>query len=299
MPVYNALPYLGQAVQSVFAQTISDWELIVVDDASTDGSREYLERIADPRVRLFCNTRNMRHSYTCNYGTSMARGTYVAKMDADDMMLPSRIAEQLAMLEGNPDLDVVGCGVFRMRNDGSIVVVRRPPSGHGSIARFFTGPMSLVHGPNFQITDGAIVGRTQWFCQWRYDTGIPYAQDFDLMCRSRHSSRFGNVSEPLYIYRVGSGETSSWVNQTKAVYYKAKSIVRHALRRGMIAEAALGLTALVTRPVAYAGVKMLVHAARGNNSLLTARVAPEDEKALRDGLAQIAGVKVPLRIAAL
>lgn len=295
MPVYNAMPYLEQAIQSIYAQTIEDWELIAVDDCSTDGSREYLERIDDSRVRVFRNEKNMGHSYTCNRAISLATGKYVGKMDADDMMLPNRLEKQLDMLESNRDLDVVGCGLFRFCNDGRVVAVNRPPPDHTRIARMYTGMMSFIHGPNFKITHGAMVGRTGWFQKWKYDKNIPYAQDFDLICRSRATSTFGNVSEPLYIYRVGSGQTSSWTNQTKAVYYKFKSIMKHALRLGMMTDSVLGATTILTRPLAYAGIKMLVHSGRGISNSIADSVAMEDKRALQVGLAQIGKAKVPMK----
>jgi glycosyltransferase involved in cell wall biosynthesis len=299
MPVYNALPYLEQAIQSIYTQTVTDWELIAVDDCSTDGSREYMEKIDDPRFKLFRNGKNMKHSYTCNRGTSLATGKYIAKMDADDMMMPYRLEKQLSMLESNHDIDVVGCGLFRILDNGHIIAVRRPPSEHRKIAHMFTGIRAFANGPNFSITNGALVGRTPWFQQWKYDVAIPYAQDFDLICRSRSHSTFGNVSDPLYIYRIGSGETSSWTNQTKAVYYKTRTIIRHALRPGMLSEAGLGLAALMTRPLAYAGIKIFVHTGIGSNKLFGANVAPEDAKDLREGLEQISRAVVPLKCAIL
>lgn len=84
MPVYNGGEYLEPAVASIFAQTFSDWELIAVDDASTDGSWEYLERIDDPRVRIARNERNMKLSYTVNRGVDMAQTDSGTQDDRDD-----------------------------------------------------------------------------------------------------------------------------------------------------------------------------------------------------------------------
>lgn len=293
MPVYNALPYLEQAIQSIYAQTITDWELVAVDDCSTDGSHEFLKSIDDPRVRVLRNQENMGHSFTCNVGISSATGRYIARMDADDMMLPTRLEKQLSMLQGNPHLDVVGCGLFRMRNNGIVVAVHRPPPKHHEIARLFSGAMSFVYGPSFQLTNGAMFGCTMWFQRWKYDATVPYAQDFDLICRSRGVSMFGNIPEPLYIYRVGSGGTSSWSNQMKAVFYKAKSIAKHAFLQDMT-EATLGVATLFTRPAAYALVKLLVHGPAGTNRLIGNNVTSQDLKTLKEGLEQIAGIDIPL-----
>ncbi|MFC1896152.1 glycosyltransferase family 2 protein [Thermodesulfobacteriota bacterium] len=295
MPVYNAMPYLEQAVQSIYAQTLTDWELIAVDDCSTDGSWDYLQRIDDPRVRITRNNRNAGQPVSSNRGNNMAQGEFIARMDSDDLMLPSRLQKQIELLESSRKLDVVGCGLFRVKDDMSIVAVRRPPANHRRITRLLSGPWSLIHGPNFLMTDGALLGHAEWFRRWKYNSQIPYAQDFDILCRSQRASIFGNIPDPLYVYRIGAGITSSWSSQTMAVYYKAISLMKYGFHKGLILKSLLGLIALIPRPLAYVGVKTFVHGKNKKPVSFSAKVAHEDAESLQEGLAQISKVEVPLR----
>lgn len=295
MPVYNAMPYLEQAIRSIYAQTVTDWELIAVDDCSTDGSWEYLQQIDDPCVHITRNDINRGHSFSSNRGNTKARGGFIASLDADDFMLPHRLEKQIELLESKRELDVVGCGLFRIKDDMSIVRVNRPPANHWEITRLVSGFLSLIHGPNFHITDGALLGHAKWFRRWEYDTEIPYAQDFDIMCRAQWDSTFGNISDPMYVYRIGSGVTSSWNSQTQAVYYKAKSLMKFGFHRGLVLKSLFGLLALIPRPLTYFVVKTFIHGRNKKWGVPFAKVTPEDIKVLHSALAEIAKAEIPLR----
>jgi hypothetical protein len=108
LTVYNGLPYLPQAVESLRAQTFADLELLVLDDGSTDGSREWLQRCADPRLRLVCHGANLGQAVCLNLGLSLARGEFIARMDQDDVCVPTRIERQLAAIARNPRTAAVG-----------------------------------------------------------------------------------------------------------------------------------------------------------------------------------------------
>ncbi|MBV5326811.1 MAG: glycosyltransferase family 2 protein [Chlorobium sp.] len=247
MPVYNALPYLDEAIRSIFAQTYKNWELIIVDDASTDGSWEFVNRIRDPRVRLFRNEINMRGAFTTNKAIDLATGEYIAKMDADDISFPDRIERQVKYLLQNADVDAVGCGLYRVDKDMNLITVNRPPELHKDIIRFISVGRKFVFGPSFPITDGCLVTKKKWFQEWKYNPNIPYAYDFDQNLRSHYFSVFANISEPLYVYRR-VGETSSWLSQTKAVYYKLMSLMKYGFRKSNFGLSMLALISLVLRP---------------------------------------------------
>lgn len=247
MPVYNALPYLDQAVRSIFAQTYENWELIIVDDASTDGSWQFVNRIIDGRVVTCRNDRNMRNSYTLNRGIALASGEYIAKMDADDVSFPERIEQQVNFLQQNKQVDAVGCGLYRVDKDLNLITVNRPPCSHKEIVRFISFGRKFIYGPSFQITDGCLLAKAAWFKRWAYDPDIPYAQDFDQNLRAHFTSIFANIPDPLYIYRR-VGVTSSWVSQTKAVYYKLISLVRYGFKNDIFGRSLLALVSLAMRP---------------------------------------------------
>jgi len=111
LPVYNGERFLFEAVSSVFAQSLSDFELIIVDDGSTDRTPAIVSRFAqsDARVRVIRNDTNKGIIPSLNSGIETARAPFIARMDADDRMHPERLAEQVAFLEKNTDIDVVSC----------------------------------------------------------------------------------------------------------------------------------------------------------------------------------------------
>src|SRR5258708_7569819 len=108
MPVYNAAPFVREAVESILAQTLGDFELIMIDDASTDGSPEILARFTDPRCRLLTNANNLGAAETKNRGIAEARGEFLAFLDADDVATPQRLARQLEWLRAHPAVGLLG-----------------------------------------------------------------------------------------------------------------------------------------------------------------------------------------------
>jgi glycosyltransferase involved in cell wall biosynthesis len=111
MPMYNAAPYVGEAVRSVLGQTFSDFELIVIDDGSKDDSATEVERAAkgDARLRLIRQS-NSGVSVASNKGTELARGEFLARADSDDICLPNRLEKQVGYLREHPDCVAVGAG---------------------------------------------------------------------------------------------------------------------------------------------------------------------------------------------
>ncbi|HWN13623.1 MAG TPA: glycosyltransferase family A protein, partial [Candidatus Dormibacteraeota bacterium] len=117
IPFRNARRSLATAVRSVFAQTHHDWELLLIDDGSTDGSIEVVRRLDDPRVRLLGDASHRGLCTRLNQIAAMARGTYLARMDADDVMHPERVERQLALLQTDPSVDLVDTATFTMDDD--------------------------------------------------------------------------------------------------------------------------------------------------------------------------------------
>jgi glycosyltransferase involved in cell wall biosynthesis len=116
MPVFNRQQYVGAAIESILAQTITDFELIIVDDGSTDQSMAVIQGYRDPRIRLIHFSQNKGVSAARNIGNEVARGTYIAVMDSDDIALPRRLEKQLAFMRTHPDVDICGATV-RWVND--------------------------------------------------------------------------------------------------------------------------------------------------------------------------------------
>jgi glycosyltransferase involved in cell wall biosynthesis len=117
MPAYNAGKYIAEAIRSVLTQDFSDFELLIVDDGSSDDTREVIGRFSDPRIRLL-EQENKGISAALNAGLSAASGRYIARFDADDICLPERLSRQAAFLDANPDYILVGGEAEYVSEDG-------------------------------------------------------------------------------------------------------------------------------------------------------------------------------------
>ena len=167
LPVYNAEKWIGEAIESVLAQTYEDWKLFITDDGSSDGSVEIIkEYLKDDRIVLLVDGEHRGISYRLNQQVAMARGEYFARMDADDVMLPERLALQVKYLQEHPDVDVCGTGA---------------------------GEWTFIHP--------SVMGRTEWFREHLYRSECDGCEDWDLWTRTRNISTFGFLQEPLIIYR--------------------------------------------------------------------------------------------------
>jgi len=112
MTVYNGLPYLREAIDSVLDQSFTDFEFLIVDDASTDRSTQTVESYSDDRIRLFRNVTNIGQNASLNKGLAEARGEFIVRLDQDDVCLPGRIEKQVAFLTANPQISVVGTWAY-------------------------------------------------------------------------------------------------------------------------------------------------------------------------------------------
>ena len=286
MPVYNSKKYLTEAIQSIFAQTVTDWELIAVDDASTDGSWDYLQRIEDVRITVVRNERNLRHPGACNRAIDLAKGKWVARMDADDIILPTRLEKQVAALEGNPQIDVLGCGSFVTDLDLTPKMVWRPVTSDDKIKRVPTAV--------YDMTYGSLVGKSGWWKRWRLDPRAVESTSFDLFFRSHRESTFGNIPDPLYVYRIGN--TTSVKKYTIGMLCRAKTLLRHGYRMGMPFQTTLGLALLVPRPIIFA-IKYYI----GDYTSVippvgqTTKISENDLEFLRTELAKVFATNIPLK----
>ena len=132
LPVYNAAPYVGEAMRSILDQSLRELEMIVVDDGSTDGSADVVRSFRDPRV-TFVQQPNSGVAHALNVAMARARGTFIARQDADDVSLPHRLKEQMAFLHGHPDHVIVGGWSQVMTANGEPVRVQQQPTSDAAI----------------------------------------------------------------------------------------------------------------------------------------------------------------------
>jgi glycosyltransferase involved in cell wall biosynthesis len=194
LPVRDGASTLGGALKSMLAQTFSDFEIIVLDDGSRDGSPGLASAIGDPRIRVLEDGFHLGLALRLNRGIDLARGRYIARMDADDLCFPQRLARQVSFLEGHPETDLLGCRAVVFRHHGDLLGLFPFAESHEQIcARPWSG-FHLVH-PTW-------IGRANWFRRYRYrEPECARAEDQELLLRSFGESRFACLPDVLVAYR--------------------------------------------------------------------------------------------------
>jgi glycosyltransferase involved in cell wall biosynthesis len=193
MPVYNGLPYLKQSVESVTAQTHEDWQCVIVNDGSTDGSREYLEQLSDPRF-VIVHQENTGIAGAVNAGLARCTGKYIARLDADDVAMPTRLAEQAAYLEDHHDVGLLGTQVVPL-GDRSTGPNLRLPLEHDAIMRDLrTGRHAVAHSSIMMRADVLRSVGGYW--------SHAFGEEYDLMLRVGEQARLANLDRVLMHYRV-------------------------------------------------------------------------------------------------
>jgi glycosyltransferase involved in cell wall biosynthesis len=194
LPFCNNRSTLGDSIRSVFAQTFQDWELILLDDASSDGSLELAHSIQDHRVTVLSNNVNRGLPASLNQITQLARGEYIARMDADDLMHPLRIEKQVRYLDERSDIDLVDTAFCTIDSLNNPIGVR----GCGGLD--ISPRTCLAHGV---LNHPSILARATWMRRNPYDESYRSSQDYELWCRTVASGdcRFERLPEPFLFYR--------------------------------------------------------------------------------------------------
>jgi len=227
MPVYNAERYLSEAVESILGQTFADFEFLIVDDGSTDRSRAILERYAarDPRIRLTSRP-NTGYAAALNELLGLARGELVARMDADDVALPERLARQVDYLGAHPDVVGVGTAVHFIDAAGRFLRDRHPGMDHEAIQeRALAGDCALNH-PSVMMRRAALeaVGG--------YHVEFMPAEDLDLWLRLGEVGRLTNLPNVLMKYRQHEASFSEQ-HQRLQLERSAAAVLEACRRRGI------------------------------------------------------------------
>lgn len=196
MPIYNGAAYAPEAIDSILAQTFGDFELLIVDDGSTDGTGALLEAYArgDPRIRLFRNRENAGLTRRLNEGLALARGAYIARMDGDDVSLPERLERQVAFMQANPRVGICGAWVQKIGELG--YGVEHYPSDDADIRCHLLFANVLAHP--------AAIMRRSLFAELglAYDSSYQRAQDYDLWVRAAEHVALANIPQVLLRYRM-------------------------------------------------------------------------------------------------
>jgi glycosyltransferase involved in cell wall biosynthesis len=199
MPLFNGKTYLTQAVESILGQTFGDFELLVIDDGSTDDGPNIVKGYRDPRIRLLANDTNLGIAATLNRGIGLARGKYVARMDCDDISLPHRLEKQFAFMEAHPDVGVCGSRVRRIGAKKGIWKVKARDEAIKSRLLFEN---AMAH-PSVMIRKSVLVENNL-----RYDPALRCSQDYAFWVDLSRHSRLANLEQVLVLYRVHASQIS-------------------------------------------------------------------------------------------
>jgi len=216
MPVYNGEAFLREAIDSILNQTFSDFEFLIINDGSTDSTEAIIKSYNDPRINYHKNEQNIKLIATLNKGLALARGKYIARMDADDISLPDRLEKQVHFMEKNPE--VVACGTWA-ESFGVDNAFVKYEAGHQDIMFKMLYQCHLVHP--------TVIMRTQEVQSFKpqFDFNFAHAEDYDFFVRLGYKYRLANLQQVLLKYRSHAQSVSKAYDE---VQKSNSNIIRHS-----------------------------------------------------------------------
>jgi len=202
MTVYNGEAFLREALDSIFSQTFTDFEVVVVNNCSTDGTGDILESIDDPRLRVVNAPRHGSFCYGIRLAYQFARGRYIAVNDADDVSLPQRLEHQKEFLDRNTSAGLVSAQYQEIDLGGTPGLTRRPPSEWQALREFYPGQNPLAHSTYMyrRVASDSVAG---------YPPQYQYGADFGMAIRmAKRGWRICVLPEVLVKIRIHEGQTS-------------------------------------------------------------------------------------------
>jgi len=202
MPAHNAVRHIAGSVKSILAQTSQDFEFVIVDDASTDGTEQYLQSLRDPRIRVIRNDVNLGIASSLNRGLALCRGEYVARQDADDLSMPTRLERQVAILDSMPKVGLVGTAATLIDAEGNVVGRSCHSSGADVDVRwkmFFLNPFPHT---------GVMARRSLMAGGYSDAREVSVSEDHELWSRIARDHQFAFLPEDLVQYRQHAASVS-------------------------------------------------------------------------------------------
>ncbi|WP_421827232.1 glycosyltransferase family 2 protein [Larkinella sp.] len=209
LPVYNAAPYLADAIQSVLNQTFRDWELLVVDDGSTDGSVGIARSFSDARIKVISDGLNLGLPIRLNQISQLAHGLLIARMDADDIMVDKRLQVQIDYFGKHPEVDVVSSFIYTIDKHNKVFGMR----GSTNLPITIKGAISGV-----PIAHPTVMARKSWFLKHPYNPTNFRGQDMELWLSTIEIAKFHVITDSLLFYReLGIPYTKKYLQTSQAV----------------------------------------------------------------------------------
>jgi len=193
LPVYNGASTLATAIRSILCQTYTNWELIIIDDGSSDNSVDVAKSFQDPRIILLINSENKNLPISLNIALDCSNGEYFARMDSDDVSFPMRIEKQVSYMQAHDSIDLLGAGILYYRGDGLPYGKLPVRESHDDIC--------CQPWAGFYLPHPTWLGKKEWFKKHRYRASAGKAEDQELLFRTYSSSHFSCLPEVLLGYR--------------------------------------------------------------------------------------------------
>jgi len=220
LPTYNRAQYLKRAIESVLNQSYNDFELVIINDGSTDNTLEVLLEYHDPRIKIIRNEVNIGFVKSLNKGINYAKGKYIARIDDDDFWSDSeKLKKQIRFLELNPEYVLVGCGIIRINSEGRETKRYLLPEKDKDIREIMLLVSPFVHV-------GVVFKKKAWELAGGYDEELYFSQDSDLWAKLGKTGKLYNIPE----YSVCVLESEENRTQKRVHYHlflKQKIRLRH------------------------------------------------------------------------
>jgi glycosyltransferase involved in cell wall biosynthesis len=209
MSVHNGARFLHDAIDSILNQTFRNFEFIIIDDASSDTSRNIIESYNDARIRLIVNEANTGLTRSLNRGISVARGEFIARMDADDISHSQRLEKQMMFFDKNPLVGVLG-SAFKIIDDQGLLQAEILPAQDNGLIKW-----KLLFFDNHIVHSSACIRKKCLDMVGGYDETMMVSQDYDLWCRLACVTKFHNLKESLLYLRKHPGSITAKRNRTQ------------------------------------------------------------------------------------
>jgi glycosyltransferase involved in cell wall biosynthesis len=194
MPVYNAEKYLKSAIDSILNQTYKNFELIIINDGSTDNSRAIVSSYRNERIKIIDNEKNRGLIFSLNKGIDSVSGKYIARMDADDISLPTRLEKQVWFLEQNTDVALLCSSGFFLDENGEEKGIYNFPVTSQLLYSYLFFANPIIHS--------SVIVKTEVLRKFKYNKDYYLAEDYFLWSQISREFKVANISEPLVKYRV-------------------------------------------------------------------------------------------------
>lgn len=191
MPAYNVENYIGFAIKSILHQSFSNFELVIIDDGSSDNTAATICSFKDERIKFISYPNNLGIASRLNEIIKIARGKYFARMDADDLMFPERLKIQVEYLDNNPHINVLGTNAIVINEKNNIIGLKKMKSNQ--LLKDAFNNSVFIHP--------TVLGHLNWFKENPYDELLSGAEDYELFLRTFPTSNFFSLDEPLLFYR--------------------------------------------------------------------------------------------------